>query len=47
MVWITYILWQQKETNLAHNIKKETNLVQNINGGCSPCPTFGEENTFH
>jgi hypothetical protein len=46
MVWIIYILWQQKETSLAHNIIKKTNLVQKIKGGCSPCSTFGKENTF-
>jgi hypothetical protein len=38
---------KKKKNSLAHNIKfLNTNLVQNIKGGCSPCPIFEEENTF-
>jgi hypothetical protein len=28
-------------------IKIKINLVQDIKGGCSPCPIIEEENTFH
>jgi hypothetical protein len=36
-----------KKKSTLHTTLKKTNFVQNIKGSCSPCPTFGEENTFH